>query len=92
MFLRLLLILGLAAMTAGTGAAADPSAVTFYWFRTPVALPVTTWIGLTAAWDNSEGNPRNPNKPPRDVHWGERSVDEMGHAAILYTYDDETSK
>lgn len=64
----------------------------FYWFRTPVALPVSTWIGLTAAWDNSEGNPNNPNKPPRDVHWGERSVDEMGHAAILYTYDDETLK
>jgi len=62
----------------------------FYWFRRPVALPPDTWIGLTAAWDNSERNPRNPNKPPRDVSWGERSVDEMGHAAILYTLDDET--
>jgi hypothetical protein len=62
----------------------------FYWFRKPVALPVETWIGLTAAWDNSAGNPRNPNKPPLDVRWGERSVDEMGHAAILYTFEDET--
>jgi hypothetical protein len=62
----------------------------FYWLRTPVALPVETWIGLTAAWDNSSGNPRNPNKPPVEVRWGERSVDEMGHAAILYTFEDET--
>jgi hypothetical protein len=40
----------------------------------------------------SEQNPRNPNKPPRDVYWGERTVDEMGHAAILYTLDDEKLK
>jgi mono/diheme cytochrome c family protein len=64
----------------------------FYWFRTPVALPVASWIELTAAWDNSAQNPRNPNTPPRDVHWGERTVDEMGHAAILYTVDGETTK
>jgi mono/diheme cytochrome c family protein len=64
----------------------------FYWFRKPVALPVASWIELTAAWDNSAGNPRNPNNPPREVFWGERTVDEMGHAAILYTFDDETQK
>jgi len=23
------------------------------------------------------------------VRWGERTVDEMGHAAIIYTFDDE---
>jgi mono/diheme cytochrome c family protein len=61
----------------------------FYWFRTPVALPVGTRIELTAAWDNSTQNPRNPSRPPREVYWGERTTDEMGHAAILYTYDDE---
>lgn len=61
----------------------------FYWFRTPVALPVDSRIELTAAWDNSGQNPRNPSKPPREVYWGERTVDEMGHAAILYTFDDE---
>lgn len=64
----------------------------FYWFRTPVTLPVASWIELTAAWDNSAENPRNPNKPPRDVSWGERTVDEMGHAAILYTVDAEEPK
>jgi hypothetical protein len=64
----------------------------FYWFRTPVSLPVASWIEMSAAWDNSEQNPQNPNKPPRDVRWGERTVDEMGHAAILYTFDDEKPK
>jgi mono/diheme cytochrome c family protein len=61
----------------------------FYFFRTPVALPLGSWIELTAAWDNSEANARNPSTPPRDVSWGERTIDEMGHAAILYTFDDE---
>jgi hypothetical protein len=46
-------------------------------------------IELTEAWDNSEGDPRNLRKPPRDVAWGERNADEMGHAAILYTFEDE---
>ena len=61
----------------------------FYFYKTPVALPLGSWIELTAAWDNSAGNARNPNKPPKSVRWGERTVDEMGHAAIIYTYDDE---
>jgi hypothetical protein len=46
---------------------------------------------MMAAWDNSADNPRNPNKPPKPVYWGERTVDEMGHAAVLFTFDDETS-
>src|SRR5207249_8329767 len=50
------------------------------------------WIELLAAWDNSAGNARNPNRPPQPVRWGERTVDEMGHAAILYTLDDERSE
>ena len=61
----------------------------FYFYRKPVALPVGSWIELTAAWDNSEQNPRNPYKPPREVSWGEKTTDEMGHAAILYTIDNE---
>jgi hypothetical protein len=61
----------------------------FYFYRTPVGLPRGAWIELTAAWDNSERNARNPNRPPQLVRWGERTVDEMGHAAILYTFDDE---
>src|SRR5438552_8950497 len=63
----------------------------FYFYRMPVALPVGSWIELTAAWDNSATNPRNPNKPPRNVYWRERTVDEMGDAEILYTLADETA-
>ena len=62
----------------------------FYFYQRPIALPTGSWIELMAAWDNSEQNPRNPNKPPRDVSWGEKTTDEMGHAAILYTLDNET--
>jgi hypothetical protein len=61
----------------------------FYFYRSPVSLPQGAWIELMAAWDNSERNARNPNRPPKAVRWGERTVDEMGHAAILYTFDDE---
>jgi len=46
-------------------------------------------VDLKAVWDNSADNPRNPNRPPQRVTWGERTTDEMGHAAILYTLDDE---
>ena len=62
----------------------------FYFYRSPVPLPQGAWNELLAAWDNSAGNARNPNRPPQPVRWGERTVDEMGHAAILYTLDDET--
>ena len=61
----------------------------FYFFTKPVALPVGAWIELTAAWDNSAANPRNPHRPPQPVRWGEGTIDEMGHVAILFTFDDE---
>jgi hypothetical protein len=61
----------------------------FYFYAKPVALPLGSWIELTAAWDNSAANPRNPHRPPQLVRWGERTIDEMGHAAVLYTFDDE---
>lgn len=62
----------------------------FYFYKSPVALPVGSFIEMMATWDNSADNPRNPNTPPRRVYWGERTVDEMGHAAVLFTFDDET--
>ncbi|MBI4476707.1 MAG: hypothetical protein HY654_06010, partial [Acidobacteria bacterium] len=33
-------------------------------------------------YDNSEGNPRNPDRPPRRVLLGEDSADEMGNLWI----------
>lgn len=48
-----------------------------YQYREPVLLPKGTKLDLVAHFDNSESNPANPNRPPKDVHWGENTVDEM---------------
>ena len=48
-----------------------------YQFKTLVKLAKGTIIKLDASYDNSEGNPRNPSKPPKPVHWGEQTTDEM---------------
>jgi hypothetical protein len=48
-----------------------------YQFSTPIDLPKGTVIKLDAYYDNSADNPSNPNKPPKSVHWGEQTTDEM---------------
>jgi hypothetical protein len=48
-----------------------------YRYAKPVALPKGTRIDLEAYYDNSEGNPKNPNNPPKLVKWGEQTTDEM---------------
>lgn len=60
-----------------------------YTYKTPVALPFGTRIDLSARYDNSEGNPENPNSPPRDVRWGEGTTDEMCIAFLGVTLDAE---
>jgi mono/diheme cytochrome c family protein len=42
-----------------------------------VALPKGTRLDLEAFYDNSDKNPNNPNKPPKEVTWGEQTTDEM---------------
>ncbi len=54
----------------------------FYYFKDPVPLPPLTRVELTAVYDNSEANPRNPNSPPKAVRWGEQTTDEMCLAVI----------
>lgn len=54
----------------------------FHWqaiydFKEPITLPAGTRIELTAFYDNSTGNPKNPSNPPVPVSWGERTTDEM---------------
>jgi hypothetical protein len=58
-----------------------------YYYREPVPLPARTRIELTAVYDNSAGNPRNPNNPPRDVRFGEQTTDEMCVAVIWFVAD-----
>ena len=60
-----------------------------YRFIEPVKLPRGTMLHLTARFDNSEANPRNPSKPPRDVRRGEGTADEMCMAFLAYTVDAE---
>ena len=43
----------------------------------PVKLPAGTRILAAFTYDNSSGNARNPNQPPRRVRAGPRLTDEM---------------
>jgi hypothetical protein len=56
---------------------------------TPV-FPKGTMIHVTAWYDNTKNNPNNPD-PDQWVGYGDRTVDEMGHAWMNVTYlsDDE---
>ena len=49
-----------------------------YRYQTPLALPKGTTLSMRYVYDNSSDNPRNPDRIPRRVHWGQRSADEMG--------------
>jgi Tfp pilus assembly protein PilF len=50
-----------------------------YRYRTPLFLPKGTVVSMRFHYDNSAGNPRNPNSPPKRVVGGNQSTDEMGH-------------
>jgi tetratricopeptide (TPR) repeat protein len=60
-----------------------------YRFVTPVALPRGTTIAMRYTYDNSAENARNPQQPPKQVRWGQRSSDEMGDLWLqVLTRDD----
>ena len=48
-----------------------------YRYVTPVALPAGTSVTMRWTYDNSSGNPVNPNVPPKEVTFGQRTSDEM---------------
>lgn len=56
-----------------------------YTFTRAVPMPAGTKFRVRSVYDNSAGNERNPNKPPVDVSWGERTVDEMCLAFVALT-------
>jgi tetratricopeptide (TPR) repeat protein len=47
--------------------------------KTPLILPKGTLISMRYHYDNSEGNPLNPNHPPKPVRAGNEAADEMSH-------------
>ncbi len=48
-------------------------------YRQPVFLPKGTVISMHYRFDNSDANPRNPNRRPKRVVGGNQATDEMGH-------------
>lgn len=58
-----------------------------YRYQEPISIPTGTQFSLTAYYDNSSSNPRNPNDPPKAVSWGEKTTDEMCIAFLGVTLD-----
>jgi peroxiredoxin/mono/diheme cytochrome c family protein len=52
-----------------------------YYFKKPIQIPAGTCFDIEAIYDNSSKNPNNPNNPPRTVHFGLQTSNEM--AAVL---------
>ena len=48
-----------------------------YAYKKPLQFPAGTKLTMRAVFDNSESNPRQPSHPPREVTWGEQTIDEM---------------
>jgi hypothetical protein len=59
-----------------------------YRYASPVPLPAGTRVEMEFTYDNSAGNPRNPNSPPKRVTWGAGSGDEMAGLHIQVIPDD----
>jgi mono/diheme cytochrome c family protein len=53
-----------------------------YQFKEFVSLPKGARLDVKITYDNSADNPRNPASPPKRVHWGEGSNDEMGSMSL----------
>ena len=60
-----------------------------YRYKEPIAVPPLSRLSLTATYDNSSNNLRNPNVPPKSVSWGEATTDEMCIAFLGVTFDNE---
>jgi tetratricopeptide (TPR) repeat protein/mono/diheme cytochrome c family protein len=53
-----------------------------YRYARPIPLPAGTRLEMEYLYDNSGGNPANPNFPPKRVTYGQRTSDEMGDVWI----------
>ncbi len=53
-----------------------------YVYAAPVRFPAGTRLSMAYVFDNSIGNPRNPDRPPSRARWGWRSSDEMADVWI----------
>ena len=58
-----------------------------YEYKEAIALPAGTRIEMEAVYDNSDKNPHQVLSPPRKIHFGEQTTDEMCMAIIGFTFD-----
>lgn len=56
----------------------------FYQFQQVIKLPKFHTLRGEATYDNTAGNPNNPNNPPIDVSAGEHTTDEMMIGYLAY--------
>jgi peroxiredoxin len=59
----------------------------YYWLAEPKVLPKGTRLECVAHFDNSPGNPNNPD-PWKFVTWGPQTSDEMMIGFVDYYFDD----
>ena len=59
---------------------------TLYIFKEPMLLPAGTKIEVVGYFNNSESNSKNPNKPLKEIRWGEGTTEEMLVGFVSY-YD-----
>ena len=60
-----------------------------YHYKQPIYLPKGSSIEMLAHYDNTAGNPNNPNDPPIPVGWGEKTTDEMAIGFFYYVLAEE---
>ena len=61
-------------------------------FKKYMVVEPGTTIHVYATYDNTSGNPGNPNDPPALMTWGERTVDEMLFLPISFVDRDGVPK
>jgi len=63
-----------------------------YALATPVRLEAGSRITVDYVFDNSTGNPRNPDRPPIRSRWGWRSTDEMADLWLQVITDSDADR
>jgi hypothetical protein len=49
-----------------------------------IKIPAGSQVHAFATYDNTTNNPRNPNNPPKQVAWGEKTTDEMYYLPLAF--------
>ena len=63
----------------------DPAWQNTYSFDEPLDIPKGSVLRVIGHFDNSEANPRNLSRPPKDVLWGEAITEEMCNGFLFMT-------